>query len=287
MSTRILTEDVPAGTGFHVFSRTAGGEFLFGEEETEQFRVLMNQLLGFCGLEALAWCCLSNHFHILLSLPDAREAEELREAMSEEALFSRMKIAFSEDYIREVQWRVNHFRSQGNEAAARDIIDRIKRQMFDLPKFMQMLKRRFSAWYNKKHGRRGTLWESRYGCVAVEGTREALTTMATYIDLNPVRAGLVKDPKDYRWCGYAEAVAGVKRARAALLETVREEAGAMVEWKEAIALYRVWLFGRGEEQRDAEGTRVRSGVSRAQVEAVWSAGGKLAGRSCSTVGCAI
>ncbi|MEM1223393.1 MAG: hypothetical protein AAGH40_11570 [Verrucomicrobiota bacterium] len=32
--------------------------------------------------------------------------------------------------------------------------------------------------------------------------------MAAYIDLNPVRAGLVKDPKDYRYCGYAEAVAG-------------------------------------------------------------------------------
>ncbi len=44
MSTRILTEDVPAGTGFHVFSRTAGGEFLFGEEEKEHFRMLMNQL---------------------------------------------------------------------------------------------------------------------------------------------------------------------------------------------------------------------------------------------------
>ncbi len=119
MSTRILTEDVPAGTGIHVSSRTAGGEFLFGEEEKEQFRALMNQLLGFCGLEALAWCCLSNHFHILLSLPDAGEAEELREAMSEEALFSRMKIAFSEEYIREVQWRVNRVRSKTEPATRR------------------------------------------------------------------------------------------------------------------------------------------------------------------------
>ncbi len=32
--------------------------------------------------------------------------------------------------------------------------------------------------------------------------------MAAYIDLNPVRAGLVSDPKDYRWCGYGEAVGG-------------------------------------------------------------------------------
>jgi len=37
--------------------------------------------------------------------------------------------------------------------------------------------------------------------------------MAAYIDLNAVRAGLVEDPKDYRFCGYAEAVVGHRRAR--------------------------------------------------------------------------
>ena len=37
--------------------------------------------------------------------------------------------------------------------------------------------------------------------------------MAAYIDLNPVRASMVEDPKDYRFCGYGEAVAGDKRAK--------------------------------------------------------------------------
>jgi putative transposase len=40
--------------------------------------------------------------------------------------------------------------------------------------------------------------------------------MAAYIDLNPVRADIVSDPKDYRWCGYAAAVAGVKAERTGL-----------------------------------------------------------------------
>jgi putative transposase len=44
--------------------------------------------------------------------------------------------------------------------------------------------------------------------VLVEGAGYALTTMAAYIDLNLVRAGIVGDPKDYRWCGYGAAVAG-------------------------------------------------------------------------------
>jgi hypothetical protein len=52
----------------------------------------------------------------------------------------------------------------------------------------------------------GTLWEGRFKSVLVEGTGQTLSTMAAYIDLNPVRAGIVKDPADYRWSGYAEAV---------------------------------------------------------------------------------
>ena len=63
---------------------------------------------------------------------------------------------------------------------------------------MKELKERFSRWFNKRHGRRGMLWQDRYRSVLVEDG-DALRTMAAYIDLNPVRAGLIDDPKDYRW----------------------------------------------------------------------------------------
>jgi putative transposase len=42
--------------------------------------------------------------------------------------------------------------------------------------------------------------------------------MPAYIDLNPVRAELVKDPKDYRWSGYGEAVAGNQARRVGLMK---------------------------------------------------------------------
>jgi hypothetical protein len=58
----------------------------------------------------------------------------------------------------------------------------------------------------------GTLWAERFKSVLVEGQGNSLQTMAAYIDLNPVRAGLVVDPKDYRFCGYAEAVANAERS---------------------------------------------------------------------------
>ena len=105
-----------------------------------------------------------------------------------------------------------------SEKGMDDLYDQTIRGYLDrfcnLERFMKELKERFSRWFNKRHGRRGTLWQDRYKSVLIEDG-EALRTMAAYIDLNPVRAGLVDDPKDYRWCGYAEAMGGSKRARRA------------------------------------------------------------------------
>jgi hypothetical protein len=89
-------------------------------------------------------------------------------------------------------------------------------RMGDVSEFMKSVKQRFSVWFNRNHGRYGTLWADRFKSVLVEGRGNPLQTMAAYIDLNPVRAGLVEDPKDYRFCGYAEAVAGAERARGGL-----------------------------------------------------------------------
>jgi hypothetical protein len=85
---------------------------------------------------------------------------------------------------------------------------------------MKSLKQRYSMWYNRKHNRVGTLWSERFKSVLVEGEVAALQIVAGYIDLNPVRAGIVDDPKDYRWSSYGEAVAGSARARSGLIAAV-------------------------------------------------------------------
>ncbi|MFT5465048.1 MAG: putative transposase [Verrucomicrobiales bacterium] len=212
-------------------------------------------------------------------IPGDERAAQLRAEISEQQLFEGMKIAFSDQYIREVQWRIKHAcEDMKNEAWAQDILNRLKAQMFDLSKFMQMLKRRFSAWYNKKHGRRGTLWEDRFGSVLIEDSEDALRTMATYIDLNPVRAGMVDDPKDYRWCSYAEAVGGSQRARKAIQQMLAGEFDQELNWREASNLYRCWLFEGGQRTEDRQGRTVRKGVSRENTEKVWAEGGRLSRR---------
>ena len=85
-------------------------------------------------------------------------------------------------------------------------------RMWDLSQFMKVLKQRFTQWFNKRHGRRGTLWEDRFKSVLVEDGYTA-RVMSAYIDLNPLRAGIVNDPARYRWSSYGAAVAGDRLAR--------------------------------------------------------------------------
>ncbi|MBC8128314.1 MAG: hypothetical protein H8M99_14330, partial [Gloeobacteraceae cyanobacterium ES-bin-144] len=104
---------------------------------------------------------------------------------------------------------------------------------------------RFTKWFNRMHSRSGTLWEERYKSVIVE-SGIAARTIAAYIDLNPVRAGIVKDPAEYRWSSYGEAVGGGrkgngKKARAGLVRAYfcDQEVGMEAEkWPEVSRLYR-------------------------------------------------
>ena len=67
-----------------------------------------------------------------------------------------------------------------------------------LSRMMQSLGRRYVGWFNARHGRTGTLWEGRFRAGAVEGDRHLLACIR-YIELNPVRAGLVTDAADWPW----------------------------------------------------------------------------------------
>jgi hypothetical protein len=106
--------------------------------------------------------------------------------------------------------------------------------------------------------------------------------MALYIDLNPVRAGLVEDPKNYRWTGYGEACGGSKRARRGLCRVMEAPMDSWEERKGELptsprlrgpgtpgGAYRCWLFGEGLEVgvEKLEGLGAGAGVERDGLEA--------------------
>ncbi len=131
--------------------------------------------------------------------------------------------------------------------------------MHDLSEFMKGLKQRFTQWFNGSHGRSGTLWEGRFKSVLVEDGYAA-RVMAAYIDLNPVRAGMVARPEDYRWSSYGEAMrpgasAGRAKARAGICRVLEQkedpqmpDLNEVVGWNDGAAEhYRMMLFADGEE----------------------------------------
>ncbi len=131
------------------------------------------------------------------------------------------------------------------EARVAAIHARFTYRMHNLSEFMKGLLIRFTRWFNRTHSRTGTLWEERFKSVIVE-SGVAARTMAAYIDLNPVRAGMVKDPADYRWSSYGEAVGGGKKgngkkAREGLERAYFCDQGVGFEaekWQEVSRLYR-------------------------------------------------
>lgn len=68
-------------------------------------------------------------------------------------------------------------------------------------RMMQSLGRRYVRYFNNAHGRTGTLWEGRYKSTLVD-TDSYFFTVCRYIELNPVRAGIVQRPQDYPWSSY-------------------------------------------------------------------------------------
>ena len=68
-------------------------------------------------------------------------------------------------------------------------------------RMMQQLGRKYVSYFNKEHGRTGTLWEGRFRSSVIRSDRY-LFGCYRYIELNPVRAGLVQSVCEYNWSSY-------------------------------------------------------------------------------------
>lgn len=80
-----------------------------------------------------------------------------------------------------------------------------------LSKALQSVGRRYVQYFNYTYDRTGTLWEGRYKATLIDSERYLLTCMR-YIELNPVRAGMVKHPGDYPWSSYPATAQGKEEA---------------------------------------------------------------------------
>ena len=272
---------------YHCISRVVGRGFVLAADECEHFRMLMRMCEKFTGCRVLSYCLMSNHFHVLLEVPPMPEG-----GIPDEELFQRLGVFYGEAQVDEIRRQIEEagalrkrgefelppldemgvpltparekaMASQQAQRRAEEIRSRYTRRMHDLSEFMKSLLERFTKWFNRRHTRSGTLWEDRFRSVIVE-SGVAARTMAAYIDLNPVRAGMVADPADYRWSSYGEAVGGGtkgngKKAREGLVRAYYCDQGVGFDsgkWLEVSRLYRRLMglaLGRKPGRADVKG----------------------------------
>lgn len=264
---------------FHCISRCIERAHHFDSPEWKNWlHNLMRRLEVFTGVTIITYVFMDNHFHLLLAENEPAELDD-------EAFLSRLYALYrGNDTYRQVEKSLREWRAVGMHHAAENLRGQYIRRMNDVSEFMKSFKQRATRRFNRLNGRKGPLWEERFKSVLVQGG-EALSCIAAYIDLNPIRAGIVEDPKDYRWCGYAEAVAGVGGKGAARNGIVRLFADAnnrapldatgKSAWKEAVRRYRKLLYVRGVRQVDRMGKTRKRGFTARQIEKVLAEGGRL------------
>lgn len=195
---------------YHVTSRCALQEYLFKKKAKDMFVKMMRRAEVFSCVEIVTYCVMDNHFHILVKVPERRE-------ISEEELKHKVLVLYGEDKAQRIFRRWDAFVEAGDAEEIHAEQDALRSRMFDISEFMKTFKQRFSVWYTANNKRKtgneekfieGTIWQGRFSSVIVEPTQKALTAVAAYIDLNPVRAEIVEDAGDYSWSGYGAAQSG-------------------------------------------------------------------------------
>jgi REP element-mobilizing transposase RayT len=188
---------------FHIISRIAGGDILLHRQEKEYFLKLLERLAAGFFVQVHAFCIMGNHFHILASGQD-KDAE----VASKEELVRRYRLIYGED----ADPPKGSYDSSGQLIADADGgVERLRRRLGSVSRFVQELKQGFSRWYNKRHHRQGFLWGGRFRGVLIYKGEPRLACSA-YIDLNPVRAGLSERPEKYRWSSLGMRVRSPVRA---------------------------------------------------------------------------
>ncbi len=171
---RLIVKGEP--TIYHVMSRTALDGFVLGDIEKEYLLNLIKRLSRVYFTEVLGFCLMGNHFHLLVRMHPG-------EAYDDEEIRTRFSLYYGEEpKISITDGQIPYFRNKWES----------------LSEYVKEIKQGFSRFYNRRHHRKGFFWSERFKSVIVDNG-ETLINCLAYIDLNPVRAGIVSKPEAYRW----------------------------------------------------------------------------------------
>lgn len=170
---------------YHIISHTVWeAQRPFTDREKRVFVSLLRKLTKGYLIDVISFVLMDNHFHLLVKVfPHF--------LFSQEEILSRAKRIFSQDSIKQKP------------------VEYWMEKLSDISSFVKDLKGRFAQWYNLTTGRKGHLWHDRFKSILI-GDPRALLSVAAYIELNPIRAGISKTLLDYNFTSYSSRMGGEK-----------------------------------------------------------------------------
>jgi hypothetical protein len=208
-------------------SRTALDGFPLGDIEKDFMLDLIRRYAALYLAEILGFCLMGNHFHILVRM------------------FPEHKFTDEDILKRYVDF-------YGNERIfAEGLVPSLREKLSSLSEFMREIKVGFARFYNRRHNRRGYFWGDRFKSVIVENG-ETLINCLAYIDLNPLRAGLVERPEQYRWNSLGYHVQTNNRNNFLSTDFGLKEFNVKSK-KERIKRYRRYVYEAGSLNRPEKG----------------------------------
>ncbi|TVQ96262.1 MAG: hypothetical protein EA399_16185 [Desulfovibrionales bacterium] len=216
-TSRMLRPDKP--TVYHVISRSTLPGFPLSDADKDHLVHLLQKYAAMFFVDILGYCMMGNHIHLALRVHPESGVDD-----------------------HDVRERYHAERGEAAHLSEADL-PAYRKRLCSLSEFMRMFKQSFGRYYNKKHGRKGYFWGDRYKSLIVqEGS--TLVNLLAYIDLNPVRAGIVDKPENYRWSGLGYLVQTGNRHGLLGLDLGLKEWNEL-DPKEIIRKYRQFVYETG------------------------------------------
>jgi REP element-mobilizing transposase RayT len=206
-------------TVYHVMSRTALDGFPLGDLEKDFMLDLIRKYSALYRVDILGFCLMGNHFHLLVKMfPEYKFTDE------------------------DIKKRYEDFYGVGR-AFAFGQVPYLRKKLSNISEFVREIKVGFARYYNRRHNRRGYFWGGRFKSVIVDKGETPVNCLA-YIDLNPLRAGIVSRPEDYRWNSLGYHVQTSNRDKFLSTDFGLKEFNVKSE-KERIRRYRRYVYEAG------------------------------------------
>jgi REP element-mobilizing transposase RayT len=170
------------GGVYHTMSRIVRHE-LFNDDDKDMLVKIIHHYTKIYFSKVFAYCVMDNHFHLIVQMNNSSKSSK-----------SDFKKRYQR-YQKGIEFIPRY------QLHRQEDVDKLKKKWTSLSELLKDIKLTFTRYYNDKYERSGFLWGGRFKSVILQKGNALINCMA-YVDLNPIRASLVKTPEEYRWSSF-------------------------------------------------------------------------------------